>query len=66
MNFVDHGLHLNPQQILPAYRACMFCYQMNLTGEHAKACPGAASDIRTWGESTTDADGYPRDPARTV
>lgn len=49
--------HLNPQQILPTPRGCMFCYQMNLTGEHARACPGRASDIRTWSTSTTDKDG---------
>jgi hypothetical protein len=54
---VVNAPHRNPRQILPTSRGCMFCYQMNLTGEHARACPGKASDIRTWYYSITDRNG---------
>lgn len=42
--------HLNPQSRFTVLRGCMFCKQMDLTGEHARACPGKAFDIRLWVE----------------
>jgi len=43
----DRHYHANPQ-LLYNERPCLFCYQFTLTGEHEKACPGRAADIRTW------------------
>lgn len=55
---ITRTLHLNPQAPPFDYtRGCMFCKQIELTGEHARACPGKAHDVRTWSEQFTDKDG---------
>lgn len=43
----DAGFHMNPQEI-DRKRLCAFCFQMSLTQEHARGCPGKSENVRGW------------------